>query len=240
MKNITINSRAVYLLACITGLVFVLSACSSDDAAQALADEFVALSGTITKNAIPAEESGVRVKGIYSDGNPLNPETVTDANGAFTIDVLKNTAVSLQASKAGFATLNSAKEALSLDVDDADFELATTAEADAILFDAFGAGPTLGGQAWLAVNVLNGNTGAEIPGVTITTTGAPVAVVYTNCDGTNSGGVVTVVNVPCNRDGTMYLAYFDTDSTEVAVSDGITQQLAPVRRGQITFLEIEQ
>jgi len=181
--------------------------------------------------------------GIYSDNNPLNPETVTAADGSFSLNILKNTAVSLQASKNGFATLNSAKEALSVDINDADFELATTLEAETMLSAAFGGGPWLSGtgQAWLAVNVLDANTGAEIPGVTITTTGTPVDVVYTNCDGTNSTAAVTVVDVvPCNRDGTMYLAYFDTDSTEVTVSDSLTQQLAPVRRGQITFLEIEQ
>ena len=241
MKHIAIINKATYILTCVTGLVFILSACSSDDASTVFADEFIALSGTITSNSIPAEEAGVTVKGIYSDNNPLNPQTDTATDGSFSLNVLKNTAVSLQASKAGFATLNSAKEALSVDINDADFELATIAEADTLLFDAFGASPTLVDQAWLAVNVLDGNTGAEIAGVAISTTGTPGGVVYTNCAGNDVGAVVTVVDIiPCNRDGTMYLAYFDTDSTEVTVSDGITQQLAPVRRGQITFLEIEQ
>jgi hypothetical protein len=223
--------------------VFVLSACSSDDAAQAIADEFVALSGKISSsnNPAPAGEEGVTVKGIYSDNNPLNTSTTTGADGSFSLDVLKNMAVSLQASKGGFATLNSAKEALSVGVNDADFELPTNAEVEDAIFTAFGAGPTLAGQAWLAVNVVDGNTGDDVPGVAISTIVTPDGYLYTDCNGNNSGLLVTVVDAnPCNRDGPMYFAFYSTDSIEVTVSDGTTQQLAPVRRGEVTFLEFEQ
>lgn len=244
MKNITRNSKAGYFLVSITGLVLILSACSSDDVSQVFADEFITIRGTIFSTAKPEPgpgEAGVKVEGIYSDNNPLNPEDVTVTGGVFSLDVLKNTAVSLRASKNGFATLNSAKEALSVDILDADFELATTAEAETMLSDAFGGGPWLDGQAWLAVNVLDANTGAEIAGVAISTTGSPFNVVYTNCAGNDVGATATLVDVtPCNRDGTMYLAYFDADSTEVTVSDGTSSQLAPVRRGEVTFLEFEQ
>lgn len=240
MKNITVNSKAGYFLACITGLVFILSACSSDDAAQVIADEFVNISGTIT-TSIPGDEVGVAVKGIYSDNDPLNPSTTTGAGGVFSLPVLKNRAVSVQASKAGFATLNSAKEEFSVNEPGANAELPTTAEAEGAILTAFGAGPTLAGQAWLAVDVLDANTGDDIAGIAISTTGTPVGVVFTTCTGGDSGLAVTVVDdVPCNRDGPMYFAYFDTDSTEVTVSDGTTQQLAPVRRGEVTFLEFEQ
>ncbi len=109
MKRISINSKTGYFLACITGLVFMLSACSSDDAAQAIVDEFVELKGKITSSENSAGENGVAVKAIYSDGSLLNAETVTANGGTFTLSVLKNTPVSLQASKTDFATLNSAR-----------------------------------------------------------------------------------------------------------------------------------
>jgi hypothetical protein len=156
--------------------------------------------------------------------------------------VLKNTAVSFQATKGGFATLNSAKEALSVDVTDADFDLPTTAEVEGAITTAdLGDGTTLlPGFAWLAVNV-NDVNGEDVPGVSISTTGTTVDVVYTDCTGIDSTFMVTVVDaIPCNRGGPMYMAYFDTDSTEVTVSDGISSQLAPARRGQVTFLEFEQ
>ena len=107
MKRITINSKTGYLLACITGLVLTLSACSSDDATQAIAEAFVELKGKITSSENSAGENGVAVKGIYLDGNLLNAETVTANGGTFTLSVLNNIPVSLQASKTDFATLNS-------------------------------------------------------------------------------------------------------------------------------------
>ena len=245
MKTTKIQRKAAYFLACIMGLLFIVSGCSSDDAAQAIADEFVAISGTIYSTDNPESsgkgEPGVTVKGIYSDGNILNPSTTTVADGSFSLDVLKNDAVSVQASKGGFTTLNSAKEALSVNEPGANIELPTTAEAEGAILAAFGAGPTLAGQAWLAVDVLDANTGDDIAGIAISTTGTTGGVVFTNCAGNDSGDVVTVVDViPCNRDGPMYFAYFDTDSTEVTVSDGTSSQLAPVRRGEVTFLEFER
>jgi len=214
------------------GLVCILSACSSDDLAQVLAEEFVAISGKIssTANPAPAGEPGVVIKGIYSDNNPLNPDTITGADGTFRLLVLKKTAVSLQASMSGFATLNSAKELLSIDVAGFDVLMPITAEAEGIIFDAFVAGPTLIGQAWMAVDVVDANTGVDVAGVAISTTITPSGVAYTNCAGNDSGLAVTVVDAdPCTRDGAMYLAYFDSDSTEITVSDGTTPQLAPIR-----------
>ncbi len=169
MKNITRNSKAGYFLVSITGLVLILSACSSDDVSQVFADEFITIRGTIFSTAKPEPgpgEAGVKVEGIYSDNNPLNPEDVTVTGGVFSLDVLKNTAVSLRASKNGFATLNSAKEALSVDILDADFELATTAEAeDSCYLTRLEQDQQLAGQAWLAVNVIDANTGAELAGL---------------------------------------------------------------------------
>jgi len=224
--------------------VLILSACSSDDVAQVFTDEFITIRGTVFSTANPEPgpgEAGVKVEGIYSDTNPLNPEIVTVAGGVFNLEVLKNTAVSMRASKNGFATLNSAKEALSVDVMGADFELPNTTEAEGAISDAFGAGPTLPGQAWLAVNVVDGFTGDDVAGIAISVTGAAGTFVYTDCAGIGTGALVTVVDAnPCDRGGAMYFAYFDTDSTEVTVSDGTSSQLAPVRRGEVTFLEFEQ
>ena len=139
--------------------------------------------------------------------------------------------------------MNSEKLALTTDITDFNEDLPTQTEAQDAITAAFGPGPTLSGQAWLAVNVIDTNTDAEIAGVTFTITGTPAAtdVVYTNCDSLDSGGTVTVVDaIPCDRGGPMYFAYFDTDSSEVTVSDGVSSKLAPVRRGEVTFLEFEQ
>jgi len=171
----------------------------------------------------------------------LNPSTTTGSDGGFTLPVLKNTAVSVQVSKAGFVTLNSAIETLNLDISGFDVEVPTTMEVDSAIFNAFAAAIAIPGQAWLAVNVVDSLTDEDVAGITISVTGAAGTFVYTDCDGIGTPSPVTVVDVnPCNRGGPMYFAYFDTDSAEVTVSDGVTQQLAPVRRGEVTFLEFEQ
>ena len=244
MKNITIRRKAGYFLACVTGLVLVLSACSSEDVAQVLSDEFIAISGQVTSGANPAGETGVTVKGIYSDNNPLNASTTTGTNGTFTLNVLKSTPVSLQVSKSGsnFVILNSAREEFSADMNGFDIELVTTAEANAVI-DLAAPGQSLASGAWLAVNVVDG-TGTEVDGATINT--APkndlVFEAATDCTGMDSGDVITIYD-PCvpERDGPMYFAYFSAD-TEVTVNvTGVAAvQTAPVRAGEVTFLEFTQ
>jgi hypothetical protein len=239
MKYTFLKNKGIYILAGITGVLFILTGCSSsDDAVQVIADEFVSISGKLTSSANPAGESGVTVKGIYSDGNILNPETTTDPAGVFSLDVLKNTAVSLQTSKSSFATLNSAKEALSVNETGLDIELVTSSDAESAIANVF-SGPILAGFAWLVVDVID-SSDVQVNGVTISTTGSPIDTAATACDGTDSGGNVTIAP-PCvpSRDGPMYFAYFDIDSTEVTVTAGASSQLAPVRRGEVTFLEFE-
>lgn len=247
MKRITRNSKTGYFLACISGLVFMLSACSSDDAAQTIADEFlgeefVELKGKITSSENSGGENDVAVKGIYSDGNLLNAETVTANGGTFTLSVLKNTPVSVQASKTDFATLNSARTSFSANSAGFKLEMTTTALADAMIDQAFQATLTLdGGQAWLAVNVVD-NAGTEVDGAVITMTSIPANMVdeaALDCDGIASAGVTTIYP-PCitERDGPMYLAYFSADTEVTVTVDGVAApQTAPVRVGQVTYLE---
>jgi hypothetical protein len=224
------------ILASALGAVFVLSSCggSGDDVAQLVAQEFYVISGQVTNGSSP--EADVTVKGIYSDGSPLNPSTTTLDDGTFSIEVLKNTPVSAQVSKSGFATLNSAKEALNANESGFDVELVTTVDAEAVIAEVF-PGPTLAGNAWLVAKVVD-NTDEEVSGITISTTGSPVDTAATDCNGNDSSGDVTIAPCP-SRDGPMYLAYFDTDSIEVTVTAGSDSQLAPVRRGEVTFLEFE-
>ena len=238
MNNTFLKNKGIYILAGITGVLFVLTSCSSsDDAVQIIADEFISISGKLTSTANPLGESGVTVKGIYSDGNILNPETTTDSAGVFSLDVLKNTAVSLQTSKSSFATLNSAKEALSVNETGLDIELVTSSDAEAAIANVF-PGPTLAGFAWLVVDVID-SSDVQVNGVTISTTGTTIDTAATACDGTDSGGNVTIAPCP-TRGGPMYFAYFDIDSTEVTVTAGASSQLAPVRRGEVTALEFVQ
>ncbi len=75
--------------------------------------------------------------------------------------------------------------------------------------------------------------------MTISTTGTTIDTAATACDGTDSGSDVTIAPCP-SRNGPMYFAYFDIDSTEVTVTVGSDSQLAPVRRGEVTVLEFVQ
>jgi hypothetical protein len=224
------------IIASVLGIAVILSGCGGggDDATAFVPQEFYTISGQVTNNSSP--ETDVTVKGIYSDGSPLNPSTTTLVDGTFSIEVLKNTPVSAQVSKTGFATLNSAKEALNANESGFDVELVTTADAESVVSAAF-SGPKLADVAWLAVNVVD-SADVEVNGVTISTTGSPVATAAIDCDGIGSNFNVTIAPCP-SRDGPMYFAYFDTDSTEVTVTAGSDSQLAPVRRGEVTFLEFE-
>lgn len=218
-----------------------LSGCSSSSSPAGVST--VTVSGKIssTANPSPEGEPGVTVQGYYSD-TATSDAANTVADGTYTLTVERNRAVSIKLSKGTFTTLNSEKLALTADITDFNEDLPTETEAEDAIAAAFGPGPTLSGQAWLAVNVIDTNTDAEIPGVAFTITGtpAPTDVVYTDCAGAGTGEVVTVVDgPPCDR-GPMYFAYFDTDSSEVTVSDGVSSKLAPIRRGEVTFLEFEQ
>jgi hypothetical protein len=64
-----------------------------------------------------------------------------------------------------------------------------------------------------------------------------------NCDGTLTGANITTALPPCNpdREGPMYLAYFDGDAEiTVTVAGSAGDVVAPVRMGEATFFEVEQ
>jgi hypothetical protein len=240
MKIMAIKNKPKYLLASMFISVLLLPACSSDDA-QEIIDEVVGdvtVEGQITSSANQSGEQGVSVKGIYGSVLGETSPVTTDAGGLYSLVVLKDTPVSLQASKTGFITLNSEKASLSADEKDFDIEMVTSAEADAAINQVFPA-QTLAGSAWLVVNVVDGSD-VEVGGVTISTTGNPTDTAATNCDGTDSNGDTTIAPCPSERGGPMYFAYFDIDSAEVTVTAGADTKLAPVRRGEVTFLEFVQ
>lgn len=248
MRNITIISKAGFFLACITGFVFILSACSSDsDPAPApinpTTPTTVAVSGKINSEANPEPGPGepdVMVKGFYSETDPTNPSTTTAADGTFTLNVDSTKAVSIQLSKAGFSTLNFPKETVTANVTDADEYLPTVTEAQQVIDLALGASTTLlANKAWFVVDVKDMNDN-EVNGVSISANPAPDVEVYTKCDGTDSLGNVTT-GAPCPGDRpVMYLAYYDAAPGEVTVTVGADTETVPVRMGQISIADFEQ
>ena len=243
MKLLTINKRFGCFFTCITGAVLILSACSSDDAAQAIADEFVSISGQITSSANPvAGEESVTVKGIYSDNNPLNPSTNSGPDGRYSLSVLKNTAVSVQMSKATFATFNFQKAALAVNITDGDEDLVTELEAQAVLDLALAASPqNLADKAWFVANVTDAN-GDDINAESFAVNPVPDVEVYLLCDGTDSTLNATS-DAPCapGERAVMYLAYYDAaPAGEVSVTAIGQTQVAPVRMGEITVFDFEQ
>ena len=64
------------------------------------------------------------------------------------------------------------------------------------------------------------------------------AEVYTNCNGTDSGGTATTGPCVPDRQGTMYIAYFDSP-VEASVTVDSETQIAPIRMGEITVVEYE-
>jgi len=232
------KNKTVYLLAGTMGVLLNLTGCGGggDDAAQVIADEFVTLSGKIT-NLNDAGESGVQVEGVYTPGGVLNPTADTDANGNFSISVLKNDPVFLQATKSGFATVNSQKAALNTNVTGLDIGIPTESQAQAVIDNAFTTMPAIQNHAWLVVDIEDSN-GDGVSGQTVSISNATAAVeVYTECNGTDGGATSTTV-CPDGWASPMYIAYFDTTG-DATVTVGSETQTAPIRMGEITALEFE-
>lgn len=240
MSYIYPKNKAVYLLAGIIGVSLNLTGCggSSDDVAQVIADEFVTVSGKVT-NLNDTGEPDVRLEGIYdAPGDILNPKTDTDTNGNFSLSVLKDDAVFLQARKSGFAIVNSQKVALATNVTELDIGLPTEGQAQDVIDNAFTSMPALQNHAWLVVEIEDAN-GDGVSGQTVSVNSATVAgEVYTECDGTDGGATSTTGPCPSDRVSPMYIAYFDVAS-EATVTVGSETQTAPIRMGEITALEFE-
>lgn len=240
------SSKPLNLLACGLGLVFLIAGCSSsDDAAQVIndviGDETVRVSGTIT-NINNQIEPGVEVEAVYVDpGDALNPKTTTDdnINENFSLLVLKNTPFFLRSNKSTFATLNSEKGATSVDITGLKVFIPTETEAQDVINLAFASeSPQLGNHAWLVVDVED-QDGDQVSGQSfVITSSIPVAdSVYTECDGTDQGSLTTVA---CqDRNGPMYIAYFDATDLLASVTLGSDTKVAPLRSGEITFLDFE-
>jgi len=239
MKMKTVYSRiaTVQTFLWVSGLLFIMSGCSSsDDAAQIIADEFITVSGTIT-DINGQTESGVGVEAVYSSpGDPLNPSETTGTDGKFSLQVLKNDVFFLRGTKVTFATINSEKGASGVNITGLDIGIPTETEAQAVIDAAFGGATTLlQNKAWLVVDVEDENE-EPLGGQTVTSTPAPADFVYTECDGTDAGATTTV---PCaNRTSPAYIAYFDT-AGDANVTVGSDTKVAPLIMGEITFLEYE-
>ena len=229
-------------ITCTLVLLAGLSGCSSSSSSDSTTPPAtVTVSGKISTeaNPLPGGEPGVTVQGFYSDTDTTTPD-ITDANGIFAITVDTTKAVSLQLSKAAYATLNFAKVTLTANVTDANEDgYPTIVQVQQVIDLALAASTTpLANKAWFVVDVTDANDN-EINGVSITSNPAPDVEVYALCDGTDSGGNVTT-GAPCVDRPIMYLAYFDAAPGDISVNVGAETQTGPVRMGQITVFDFEQ
>ncbi len=236
------KTKAVFIMACMFGLAFILNGCGGSSGGavdDAIGDLTVTISGTIT-DVNGTAVAGVAVEGVYvTPGGLLNPTTTTAANGTFTLPVIKNDAVYLRGTKTGHVTMNSAKVAYSANQTSFDVTLPTTTEAQDVISAAF-PGVLLGPFAWLAVDVVDMNTGDGMSGLTIMPIPAPTADAHTDCDGSNGGSMTTVA--PCvapDRQAPMYLAYYGAAAEVIVNVSSGAAGTAPMAVGEITYLEFE-
>ena len=138
--------------------------------------------------------------------------------------------------RSGFVSLNSEKGSSSVNITDVDQDMLTPTQAQQVIDLALDINTTpLGNKAWLVVFVTDAMDN-EIGGVSITSN-ADVEV-YPECDGADGNSMTTVA--PCTSDRpVMYIAYFNA-AAEVSVSAVGDTKVAPVRMGEITFLDFEQ
>ena len=226
----------------LAGLITIVGSGSSGDDATAPPDITVDLSGTVrADDGTPIEGVSVEVFLANALGAPEDTDT-TNASGEYTVTVLESAPAYTKFAKTGYATLNSEFDSYAVNTSKLDIEPVTVNEAEAIIDTVFGGMMLdLADKAWLAVTVENAN-GDEVNDAAITSAPVVDGGGALKCDGTLTGSNMTVA--PCNpdRDGPMYLAYFDADhdSVSVTVSGSSGTVSAPVRVGEITFIEIEQ
>ena len=244
-SNVDIQKKHITFFAGVLALAFVLTGCSSSSSPTATTPPptippTVSVGGTVTTESVnPAEN--VTVTGKYSDTD-MTPVATTDMLGKYSLDISTSKAVWLNFAKAGLATLNSEKSTLTTDINDADIDMPTTVQAQQLIDVLFGGGNPLGNVAWLVIDVedVNGN---DLGGVSISSTPGPDAEVYVDCNNADSLGNVTIA-CPPNTQEVMYIAYFTgfpVDASVTASGAGVSDtKFAPLRQGQITFIDFEQ
>ena len=228
------------VLANVLSSALILSGCGgggSDEVAQIITDLEVTVSGQIT-NLSNAGLSDVAIEGVYADpGGLLDPTTISDTSGNFSLEILKGDAFYLRATKDTFTTLNSARVALNVNETGLEIGMPTKVEAQGIIDLVFtNTQPTFADKAWLVVDVVTAANGDDVAGQTITAVSTPAAEAYPDCFG--APGASSTVAGCTDRPGPMYMAYYNA-STEITVTVGIETQTAPIRMGEITALEFE-
>ena len=218
----------------------ILAGCSSsdDNPPPPIPDVTVDLRGNITDiNDQPIAGAMVNVYLTLNDSSAEDTAT-TNASGSYMVTVIENASVYFEVQASGYATVNSEIVSFATNQTGLNISIPTIAEAEAIIDAAFGGmALNLADKAWLAINVYNAG-GDEQNGVTVSVTPIAAGGGAANCDGTLTGGNVTSAP-PCNpaRDGVMYLAYYDANTTvDISVSDDSAS--APVRMGEVTFVEL--
>ncbi len=247
-QHIKGKAKPAFIMVCMFSLVFVLNGCgdsSSSVVTTIIGGDLIDISGVITDAETSRPLADVNVEGVYSaPGDVQNSFTRTGADGSFILTVLKDSAVYVRATKAGYTSFNTARIAYSADEPGFNIEFPASKYLQTVINTAFPGMPMLklGSFAWLAAGIFDINTGDEIAGVTIMPAPTPTAGVHTNCNGTASTGGVTIA--PCDpaRRAPMYFAYFSAtvSTVTVSVSSGAAAQTGPLARGEITRFEFEQ
>ncbi len=237
MRTVRTGSKAAQLLSYTAASVFVLAGCSSSDDSTPVTTTTpvgdITVSGVMTDiNGVPL--TGVTVQGVYTSSSAVNPSTLTDTGGGFSLTLEANTAFHLNGTFLGYATLNSEILDTSVNITGLDIDMPRSPEVEAFIDAAF---PTdqlaIVNHAWLAVDIVDEN-GNDVSGETIALSVPPSDFVYRDCDGTPSGGNTTIACL--DRAGPMYIAYFDAAAESTASTVDQTKT-APLRIDQVTALE---
>jgi hypothetical protein len=114
----------------------------------------------------------------------------------------------------------------------------TETETQDIINSAFVFAPQLVNHAWLLVDTVDA-AGEEVNGQSVVLSATPSAIVYLDCDGSDSG-LDETSGAPCaeDRSGVMYIAYYDS-AGDVEINVGTISQTASVKMGEITRLIFE-
>ena len=179
----------------ILGLVSLLSACLTNEELADITLGQATISGVITDDGTGSPIEDVTITAIDPSASLSYDPVTTDASGNYSITINRNTPLYFRLQKTtGYPTLNSALDSYVADITDKDIALFTTERAQDAITRAFAFNPSLVGWSWLFVDVVLSN-GEDSSGITVTASdgsGSLIDAVVTNCDGTNSGDVVTI------------------------------------------------